>query len=94
MALFEALACGVPVIVNDIPVFEEYISNKKDEIGIKFTSGDSKDLAFKIESLHNDTEKRNQMRLNSLKYVSNFSLTNYLSALNKLYTENGIKNKV
>jgi glycosyltransferase involved in cell wall biosynthesis len=55
VSLMEALACGLPCLVSDIPGNKEWVTN--DENGWLFRDGDVDDLAEKILSVISQKEK-------------------------------------
>jgi glycosyltransferase involved in cell wall biosynthesis len=61
VSLMEALACGIPVLVSDIPGNKEWID--QDNNGWMFKTGDSESLAQCILSIYNNKDKFPQIRL-------------------------------
>lgn len=55
VSLMEALACGIPCLVSDIPANKEWVVD--DENGWLFRDGDVEDLAKKILAAMNQREK-------------------------------------
>ena len=63
VSLLEGMACGLPVVVSDIPSNNEWITNG--ENGFIFSKGDSKDLSKKLLHLVKDSELRlHQSKIN------------------------------
>tara|TARA_B100001250_G_scaffold224590_1_gene192607 strand:- start:138 stop:1184 length:1047 start_codon:yes stop_codon:yes gene_type:complete len=56
VSLLEGMACGLPVVVSDIPSNKEWITNG--ENGFIFSKGDSKDLSKKLLHLVKDSDLR------------------------------------
>jgi glycosyltransferase involved in cell wall biosynthesis len=52
LKLFEYMACGLPIVASDIPVFQEIL--REGENALLFKSGDPVSLALKIERLARD----------------------------------------
>ncbi|MBN1788843.1 MAG: glycosyltransferase, partial [Bacteroidales bacterium] len=84
LAVIEAMAAGVPVFVNDIPVMQEITHNGK--LGTIYQSGNEHDLLrLFIESIE-DSAAINNKKAHALEYVINqFSIVHYISSLAHLY---------
>jgi glycosyltransferase involved in cell wall biosynthesis len=65
VSLMEALACGIPVLVSDIPGNREWI--EQDKNGWMFKTGDSESLAQWILSIYKNMDKISQIRLEARK---------------------------
>jgi glycosyltransferase involved in cell wall biosynthesis len=65
VSLMEALACGIPVLVSDIPGNKEWI--EQDKNGWMFKTGDSESLAQCIVSIYINKDKFPQIRLEARK---------------------------
>ncbi len=59
VSLMEALACGIPCLVSDIPANKEWVTDE--ENGWLFRDGDVEDLARKILAAMNQREKLQQI---------------------------------
>ncbi len=69
ISVMEALACGKPVIVSDIPEFK-YITDHR--VGLTFTNGSARDLADKILLLLENEPLRQSLGPRARSYVSRF----------------------
>ena len=67
VSLLEAMACGVPVIVSDLPALREWIVNG--ENGLLVPVGDAETLASTILRLLRDGDLRNRCRQRNLELV-------------------------
>ncbi len=68
LVIFEAFACGKPVVGSRIGGIPEFI--KDNETGITFEPGDSDDLKLKIAYLSNHPEKIREMGASARAYVT------------------------
>jgi glycosyltransferase involved in cell wall biosynthesis len=69
VSVIEALACGRPVVVSNIPELR-YVENNG--IGLTFKSGSSRDLAEKLRTLLENGELRQNFGDKGCRYASNF----------------------
>lgn len=69
ISVMEALACGKPVLVSDIPEFQ-YIANHG--MGLTFCNGSAQDLARKLSLLLENEELRKTLGPRGRSYVSGF----------------------
>jgi glycosyltransferase involved in cell wall biosynthesis len=70
VTVFEAAACGKPVIVSDIAEFSHAVDAG---FGLPFRSGDAEDLALKIRILLENTEERREMGRRARVYAKRFT---------------------
>ena len=68
IGVFEAMACGKPVVAFDYPFSREVISSGR--TGLLARQGESEDLAGKIATLLDDQRLRRNLGNRSLEYVS------------------------
>lgn len=64
----EAQACGVPVIISDIPGLME--ATKPGDTSIVVERGNAKELATQIENLINDSERRHKIGKRAREFVA------------------------
>ena len=83
IALVEAMACGLPVIVSDIPACMEIIEQGKS--GLFFRAGDAPDLAAQIQLLMEDRELRQQLGERALARAQDFTPEKSVASLEGLY---------
>lgn len=84
LALFEAMACGLPVAVSDIPVFHEVLQDD----GYYFPLGDPKQLRGIIEQyLHSPRQLAEDGRRMKRLAAQKASRKVYLEELNRVYAE-------
>ena len=84
IAAIEALACGVPVIAANVPGLNEVIQNNVN--GLLFTPGKEQELVEKIQKLYEDRNERQNLAINGLKSVKQYSLEYFLEELDAIYT--------
>ena len=65
--LLMAMSYGLPVVASDLPSNKEVINNSN---GTLFRVGDASDLAFKVNSLIQNTAEREKIAANSMDYVN------------------------
>lgn len=70
IVVLEAAACGIPVVVSDIPELHYAVEAG---FGQSFRTGDSGDLAGKIQNLIENTELRREMGLKARLYAQQFT---------------------
>lgn len=78
----EAMACGTPVIVSDVPALNELIDGKN---GLLFQSKNASDLKRKIDIMIKDDIKRHKIIETAENFIKNFSVDNYLRQLENFY---------
>ena len=61
LAVLEAMACGVPVIVSDTVGLEEIVTS--DEVGVRVPVGDEAEWTQQIRALDEDEERRLRMAM-------------------------------
>jgi glycosyltransferase involved in cell wall biosynthesis len=84
IATVEALACGLPVVVCDLPINHEITHDK----GVLFfQKNDSVDLAKKITLLLSNMKKYRNLSSNAEKTAQNYSLDIVNKPLFKLYED-------
>jgi 1,2-diacylglycerol 3-alpha-glucosyltransferase len=79
---FEAMACGKPVLLSNIPPFIEVISNSG--TGLTFSPHDEIDITNKVEMLFNDYEK---FQKNTREWAEKFSWRSSAKQVIKIYEE-------
>ncbi|QQS15562.1 MAG: glycosyltransferase family 4 protein [Candidatus Moraniibacteriota bacterium] len=85
LVILEAYACGRPVILSDLPIFEEF-SNPQISATIPRDNGDA--LWSAIESLRANEAKRNALGTNARAFVErSFDLKETAKEYEKLYCE-------
>jgi glycosyltransferase involved in cell wall biosynthesis len=67
LKLFEAMACGVPVIVTDLPFQGDVVRNER--AGIVIPVADPRALAKAVAQLYSEQEEARQMGLRGADYV-------------------------
>jgi glycogen synthase len=80
IVVLEAAACGMPVIVSDIPELRYAVDSG---IGISFKTGDAEDLAMKIQFLLKHDKVRREMGWKAREYARNFSWNNVATLYEK-----------
>ena len=83
-ALFEGLVCGVPVLVSDIPVFNELLSG---DIGIRIDPQNCVDISRKMKNImatKDDAKLINNKRFAIKEYSSNRCIEKYRFAYAKI----------
>ncbi|GBE33587.1 N, N'-diacetylbacillosaminyl-diphospho-undecaprenol alpha-1,3-N-acetylgalactosaminyltransferase [bacterium BMS3Bbin06] len=70
LSILEAMACGKPVVVSDIP---ELRFVEKNRLGLAFRSGSSEDLSEKISLLLEDEELRGEMGERGRRFAADFT---------------------
>lgn len=71
LAVLEAMACGLPVIASDLPVFREYLSDGTDALLPR--AGDDAQLARAMTALAQDGSLRDQLRRNGFEVAQRYS---------------------
>lgn len=72
-APLEAMALGLPVVVSDLPCFDDYIVNQKNSIRFNVSHNAVQHLEEAIELLVFDEPLRTQIGINASKTASRFS---------------------
>ncbi len=86
LVLIEAMSFGIPVIVSDLPVFKETITNN--ENGLIFERNNLYDLIMKITELIENNNLRNKIIANAkLKVMENSDLKKMCDEYIELYTK-------
>ena len=60
MVILEALTVGIPVVTSDLGGMAELVEH--DRTGLLFSTGDSNDLAEKLQSLINEPDQLKRLR--------------------------------
>ena len=79
---FEAMACGKPVLLSDIPPFREVISDSG--TGLTFSPYDIIDITNKIKELFENYEK---YKINTRKWAETYSWSSSAKKVSKIYDE-------
>lgn len=77
---FESMACGKPVLLSNIPPFQEVISDS--ETGLMFSPYDEIDITNKVEELFENYEK---FRTNTRKWAETYSWGSSAKQVAKIY---------
>jgi glycosyltransferase involved in cell wall biosynthesis len=86
IAVVEAMMSGTPVVVNDLPVFQEVTGNGK--YASLYKTKYETDLAEKIEYLLEHPEERKRLGEASRKWaIENFSIQKHIEQLQAMYQE-------
>ena len=64
VALMEAVSCGLPMVVTNVPAFHEWISNGQNGFIVPF--GDSQEVAKRVIQILENPETLSEMRKNTL----------------------------
>lgn len=85
IAVIEAMACGLPIIVNDHPVMKEVCGEANDGIRY-FRTGDAEDAAETIANVIANLENSKQMaKINAERVREKYSIVTHINKLNKIY---------
>ncbi len=85
LAILEALACGLPAIVSDIPGNRDLVNDRED--GLTFPTGDVKALAEHLQTLLFDNCRRQQMGSAARRKVEvSFNLSTRIEKLLEVYS--------
>lgn len=85
IAVIEAIAAELPVVVNDWPVMKEVCGEENDGIRY-FKTDDSDDAAAKMAALIADLEESKRVSMDNAKLVrSRFSIEQHINNLNDIY---------
>lgn len=86
IAVVEAMMSGIPVIVNDLPVFQEITENGN--YAQLYKTKDKVDLAEKIEFFINHSEKRKELGDRGRKWaLEHYTIEKHIERLHTIYTE-------
>jgi glycosyltransferase involved in cell wall biosynthesis len=83
VAVLEAMSCGLPVLVSDIPPFMELIEHGRS--GAYFRAGDAESCADNIAVLMEDSELRRSLARCATKRAAAFSAENTTADLEAVY---------
>jgi len=85
LAVVEAMACGKPVIISDLPILQEFANA---ENSVKIKTGDWKELETAIVDLYENPEKRRKIGQAARAYVeNNFDIKNVAKEYEKVYEQ-------
>ena len=85
IAVIEAIACGLPIIVNDHPVMKEVCGEANDGVRY-FKTGDAVDAAAKIAELLVDLAKSKIVaKENAVKVRDKYSIQRHIQKVNTIY---------
>ena len=85
LAVVEAIAVGVPVFVNDLPVFKEITQGG--QLATLYATGDLQQLSDKFEHfLHHQTETLATAAENAYRVRNTYSIKTHVANLNSLYS--------
>lgn len=84
LALLEALASGMPAILNNLPELHE----SAESAGIYFDTHSSQSLAELLEKITNEKLLLKKLSEQALLVSKKYTIENYISQLEKLYYEN------
>ena len=85
IALVEAMASGLPVIVSNIPPFMEIIESGK--YGLHFEKGNHEELAKKIKFFMNNKYEMTHYGALSFERAAEFSIQSNIAKLESVYQE-------
>ena len=86
LSVVEAMMSGTPVIVNDLPVFQEITDNGN--YAQLYKTKDADDLAEKIEYFIRHPEARAELGERGRQYaLENFTIEKHIEQLHSIYTE-------
>ena len=85
MTILEAMACKCCVVSSNTAGGKKLI--KHSEIGLLFKIGNEKELFIHIEELINNEQKREEISLNSYKYVQQYKIENIANKWEKILYE-------
>lgn len=85
IAIVEAMAVGLPVVVNDWPVMKEVCGDANHAVRY-YRTGDIRDAAYSIAELLKDLEvSKKAAQRNSIKMREKYSIENHINKLNVIY---------
>ena len=84
ISVFEAMACGVPVIVGEVPSWHEWLTDGQD--GLFVQGNDAEEVGQAIVHLLSDRELYQSIRAQALRLVEErASHTSFMAKVEKLY---------
>ncbi|MCL1946748.1 MAG: glycosyltransferase [Chitinivibrionia bacterium] len=88
LSILEAMACGLPLLLTDIPPFKEVLSYGKN-LGLSYKLGDGNDFSQKLQELLKfDKEKSKEEAVSTAK--REFSVETMIERYQKVYLESKI----
>ena len=85
LSILEAMACGLPLLLTDIPPFKEVLSHGKN-LGLSYKLGDGNDFSQKLQELLKfDKEKSKEETVSTAK--REFSVETMIGRYQKVYLE-------
>ncbi|MCX6763209.1 MAG: glycosyltransferase family 4 protein, partial [Candidatus Moranbacteria bacterium] len=83
LAVIEAMACGKPVIISNLPILNEFA---KENVAVRIEPGNPEILWNAIMDLYSSPEKRNQIGAEARKFVeANFDIKKIADIYQKIY---------
>ena len=86
LALVEAMAAGLPVVVSDVPGLREVVTAES-QAGFLVDPTDEKAIAERLQTLIDDPGLRRRMGENARRHATQFSVDTTIAAYLGLYDE-------
>lgn len=87
LAVVEAMAAGLPVVVPDVPGMREVVQGADDAPGFLIDPDAPSDIAARLQTLARDAALRQQMGQRAREHAARFDLRDTITAHLKLYGE-------